>query len=332
MRTETVRTALREALSEEMLRDEAVFVLGEDVGRYGGAYAVTKGMLEEFGPKRVIDTPLSEAIILGAAVGAAMTGGRPVVEIMYVDFMTLVMDQLVNQAAKFRYMFGTSVPLVVRTQQGIGRGAGAQHSQSLEAWFTHIPGLKVAAPSTPADAKGLLKTAIRDDDPVVFLEHKRLYDRKGELPDQGCELLVPLGSASVKREGVDVTLIAWSAMVQTALEAAETLAEEGISAEVLDLRSLAPLDDEALLASVARTHRAVVVHEAVATSGFGAEIAARLNEELFHDLRAPVARVTTPDVPLPANVRLERMLIPNAERVAAAVRMVVDAPVGSARW
>ena len=332
MRTETVRTALREALSEEMLRDEAVFVLGEDVGRYGGAYAVTKGMLEEFGPKRVIDTPLSEAIILGAAIGAAMTGGRPVVEIMYVDFMTLVMDQLVNQAAKFRYMFGTSVPLVVRTQQGIGRGAGAQHSQSLEAWFTHIPGLKVAAPSTPADAKGLLKTAIRDDDPVVFLEHKRLYDRKGELPDQGCELLVPLGSASVKREGVDVTLIAWSAMVQTALEAAETLAEEGISAEVLDLRSLAPLDDEALLASVARTRRAVVVHEAVATSGFGAEIAARLNEELFHDLRAPVARVTTPDVPLPANVRLERMLIPNAERVAAAVRMVVDAPVGSARW
>ncbi|HEY6052518.1 MAG TPA: transketolase C-terminal domain-containing protein, partial [Gaiellaceae bacterium] len=215
---------------------------------------------------------------------------------------------------------------------GIGRGAGAQHSQSLEAWFTHVPGLKVVTSSTPADAKGLLKTAIRDDDPVVFLEHKRLYDRKGELPDQGTELLVPLGSASVRRDGSDVTLIAWSAMVQTALEAAETLAEEGISAEVLDLRSLAPLDDEALLASVARTRRAVVVHEAVATSGFGAEIAARLNEELFHDLRAPVARVTTPDVPLPANVRLERMLIPNAERVAAAVRMVVDAPVGSARW
>jgi pyruvate/2-oxoglutarate/acetoin dehydrogenase E1 component len=332
MRTETVRTALREALSEEMLRDDAVFVIGEDVGRYGGAYAVTKGMLEEFGPKRVIDTPLSEAIVLGAAIGAAMTGGRPVVEIMYVDFMTLIMDQLVNQAAKFRYMFGTSVPLVVRTQQGTGRGAGAQHSQSLEAWFTHVPGLKVVAPSTPADAKGLLKTAIRDDDPVVFLEHKRLYDRKGELPDQGAELLVPLGSASVRREGVDVTLIAWSAMVQTALEAAETLAEEGISAEVLDLRSLAPLDDEALLVSVARTRRAVVVHEAVATSGFGAEIAARLNEELFHDLRAPVARVTTPDVPLPANVRLERMLIPHAERIAAAVRRVVGEPVGSARW
>ncbi|MGZ4388283.1 MAG: alpha-ketoacid dehydrogenase subunit beta [Gaiellaceae bacterium] len=332
MRTETVRTALREALREEMLRDDAVFVLGEDVGRYGGAYAVTKGMLEEFGPKRVIDTPLSEAIILGAAVGAAMTGGRPVAEIMYVDFMTLVMDQLVNQAAKFRYMFGYAVPLVVRTQQGIGRGAGAQHSQSLEAWFTHVPGLRVVAPSTPADAKGLLKTAIRDDDPVVFLEHKRLYDRKGELPDEGEELLVPLGSARVRRDGSDVTLIAWSAMVDTALDAAETLAADGISAEVLDLRSLAPLDTEALHASVARTRRAVVVHEAVTTGGFGAEIAARLYEELFHELLSPVVRVATPDVPLPANVRLERMLIPDSDRVVAAVRGLVGEPVGAARW
>ena len=271
MRIETVRTALREALREEMLRSDAVFVLGEDVGRYGGAYAVTKGMLDEFGPRRVIDTPLSEAMIVGAAIGAAMAGGRPVAEIMYVDFMTLAMDQLVNQAAKFRYMFGYSVPIVVRTQQGIGRGAGPQHSQSLEAWFAHVPGLKLVAPSTPADAKGLLKTAIRDDDPVVFLEHKRLYDRKGELPGEDEELLVPLGSASVRRDGSDVTLVAWSAMVGTALEAAETLAAEGISAEVLDLRSLAPLDDDALRRSVSRTRRAVVVHEAVMTGGFGAE-------------------------------------------------------------
>lgn len=332
MRTETVRTALREALREEMLRDDAVFVLGEDVGRYGGAYAVTKGLLDEFGPRRILDSPLSEAIILGAAVGASMTGGRPVAEIMYVDFMTLAMDQVVNQAAKFRYMFGTAVPLVVRTQQGVGRGAGAQHSQSLEAWFTHVPGLKVVAPSTPADAKGLLKTAIRDDDPVLFFEHKRLYDRKGELPEEGEELLVPLGSAAVSREGTDVTLIAWSAMVPVALEAAETLAAAGISAEVVDVRSLAPLDDATLLASVARTRRAVVVHEAVATSGFGAEIAARVNEELFSELLAPVVRVATPDVPLPANLRLERLLIPDAERVATAVGRLVGEPVESARW
>jgi pyruvate/2-oxoglutarate/acetoin dehydrogenase E1 component len=331
MRTETVRTALREALYEEMSRSEAVFVLGEDVGRYGGAYAVTRGLLEEFGPRRVIDTPISEAAIVGAAVGAAMLGGRPVAEIMYVDFMTLVMDQLVNQAAKFRYMFGGSysVPIVVRTQQGVGRGAGAQHSQSLEAWFTHVPGLKVVAPSTPTDAKGLLKTAIRDDDPVVFLEHKRLYEKKGELPDAGVELLVPLGSAAVRRTGSDVTLIAYSTMVDVALAAAEAVAADGIDAEVLDLRTLAPLDTDALFDSVAHTRRAVVVHEAVRTGGVGAEIAARLQEELFDELLAPVTRVATPDVPLPANLRLERMLIPNADSVAAAVRSLVGevAPV-----
>jgi pyruvate/2-oxoglutarate/acetoin dehydrogenase E1 component len=339
MRVETARNALREGLREEMLRSSAVFVMGEDVGRYGGAYGVTRDMLEEFGPKRVIDTPLSEAMIVGAAVGAAMLGGRPVVEIMYVDFMTLVMDQLVNQAAKFRYMFGGaySVPLVLRTQQGVGRGAGAQHSQSLEAWFTHVPGLKVVAPSNPADAKGLLKSAIRDDNPVVFLEHKRLYDRKGELPDAGEDLLVPLGSAAVPREGSDVTIIAYSSMVDVALAAAETLAAENqISAEVLDLRTLAPLDMETLLSSVAKTRRAVVVHEAVRTGGFGGELAARLNEELFHDLLGPVVRVATPDIPLPANLVLEKLLIPNAETIVSAVRGLVEdsGPVAGAvhRW
>ena len=342
MRVATVRQGLQEALREELLRSDDVFVLGEDVGRYGGAYAVTKGLLDEFGPKRVIDTPLSEAMIVGAAIGAAILGGRPVVEIMYVDFMTLAMDQLVNQAAKFHYMFGGaySVPLVVRTQQGVGRGAGAQHSQSLEAWFTHIPGLKVVAPSTPADAKGLLKSAIRDDNPVVFLEHKRLYDRKGELPDAGEELLVPIGSADVRRAGLDLTLIAYSSMVDVALSAADTLAEEhGINAEVLDLRTLAPLDTEELCNSVARTRRAVVVHEAVLTGGFGAEIAARLNEELFDELLAPVVRVATPDIPLPANLLLERMLIPDAARVVSAVRALIgDAepvagrPGTSGRW
>lgn len=325
MATIAFRDALREALREEMQRDPAVFLMGEDIARYGGAYAVTKGLLQEFGAERVIDTPMSEGTIVGAAAGAAMIGGRPVAEIMYVDFMTFAMDQLVNQAAKIHYMFGGQirVPLVVRTQQGTGRGAGAQHSQSLEAWFAHIPGLKVVAPSTPADAKGLLKSAIRDDNPVVFLEHKALYPLKGDVPED--EYLTPLGKADVKREGSDVTLISYSQTLQLALQAADALASEGIDAEVLDLRSLRPLDIETVIASVSKTKRAVIAHEAALTGGVGAEISARLNEALFGELRAPIARVAAYDVPLPANSRLEKFVIPDVERISRAARNTMQA-------
>lgn len=320
MATLTFREALREALREEMQRDPSVFLMGEDIGRYGGAYAVTKGLLEEFGAERVIDTPMSEGTIIGAASGAAMIGGRPVAEIMYVDFMALTMDQLVNQAAKIHYMFGGQirVPMVVRTQQGTGRGAGAQHSQSLEAWFAHVPGLKVVAPSTPADAKGLLKSAIRDDNPVVFLEHKALYPLKGDVPEG--EYLAPLGKADIKRAGNDVTIISYSQTLQLALHAANALASEGIDVEALDLRSLRPLDMDAVIASVSKTKRAVIAHEAVLSGGIGGEISARLNEALFGELRAPVARVASYDVPLPANSNLEKAVIPDVARISRAVR------------
>lgn len=320
MATITFRDALREALREEMQRDPSVFLMGEDIGRYGGAYAVTKGLLEEFGAERVIDTPMSEGTIIGAASGAAMIGGRPVAEIMYVDFMALTMDQLVNQAAKIHYMFGGQirVPMVVRTQQGTGRGAGAQHSQSLEAWFAHIPGLKVVAPSTPADAKGLLKSAIRDDNPVVFLEHKALYPLKGDVPEG--EYVTALGKADIKRAGTDVTIISYSQTSQLALQAANALASEAIDIEVLDLGSLRPLDTETIIASVSKTKRAVIVHEAVLSGGIGGEISARLNEALFGELRAPVVRVASYDVPLPANSSLEKAVIPDVARISRAVR------------
>ncbi len=322
-RTVTYREALRDALFEEMEADDRVILLGEDVGRYGGAYAVSRGLLDRFGERRVIDTPMSEATIVGAALGAAAVGARPVAEVMYMDFVTLVMDQLVNQAAKLHFMFGgqLSAPLVVRVQQGTGRGAGAQHSQSLEAWFAHVPGLKVVAPSTPADAKGLLKSAIRDDDPVLFIEHKQLYARKGE--DAGPGHTVPIGSADVKRAGEDVTLVAWSNMVHTALAAADALAAEGIGVEVVDLRTLAPLDMETVLASSRRTGRLLVAHEACRTAGLGAEVAAAVSEKLFGRLRAPVRRVATPDVVLPANSGLERALVPGVDDLTDAVRDVV---------
>ncbi|HEY8475763.1 MAG TPA: alpha-ketoacid dehydrogenase subunit beta, partial [Chloroflexota bacterium] len=289
----------------------------------------TKGLLDEFGPRRIIDTPMSEAMIVGAALGAAVVGGRPVAEIMYVDFLTLAMDQVVNQAAKMHYMFGGQlrVPLVIRVQQGTGRGAGAQHSQSLEAWFAHVPGLKVAIPSTPYDAKGLLKTAIRDDNPVLFIEHKGLYPLKGPVPDE--EYLVPFGVADVKRAGSDVTIVAYSRMLQVALEAADHLAAAGISAEVVDPRTLSPLDMETIYRSVAKTRRAVVLYEACLTGGFGAEIAARLHEQAFGDLLAPVRRIAAADVPLPANVRLEREVIPNAQRVVAEVQRLLTGPAVS---
>jgi pyruvate dehydrogenase E1 component beta subunit len=322
-RTLTFRDALREALAEEMAADPRVFLIGEDVGRYGGAYAVSRGLLDQFGPDRVIDSPMSEAEIVGVALGAAIVGARPVAEIMYMDFITLVMDQLVNQAAKMHAMFGghLSAPMVVRVQQGIGRGAGPQHSQSLEAWLTHVPGLKVVAPSTPADAKALLIASIRDDDPVVFIEHKQLYPRKGEVPED--LPVVPIGAAAVRRPGTDVTVVSWSNMVHAALEAAERLAEDGISVEVVDARTLAPLDMTTILESAARTRRVLVAHEAVRTGGLGGEIAAQVGEALFGDLLAPVRRIAAPDVVLPANSTLERALIPDAEALGSALRDLV---------
>lgn len=322
-RTITYRDSIREAILEEMDDDPRVILMGEDVGRYGGAYAVSKGLLERFGDQRVIDTPMVEAVIVGAALGAAAVGARPIAEIMYMDFVTLVMDQLVNQAAKLHAMFGgqLSAPMVVRTQQGTGRGAGPQHSQSLEAWLAHVPGLKTVAPSTPADAKGLLKAAIRDDDPVVFIEHKQLYPRKGEAADRSH--VVPIGVADVKRPGRDVTLVAWSNMVYTALAAADRLAEEGIDVEVVDLRTIAPLDMETVLASCRRTGRVLIAQEACRTAGLGAEIAAQVGEELFGSLLAPVRRLATPDVVLPANTALERALVPDATATVDAVRSLM---------
>jgi pyruvate/2-oxoglutarate/acetoin dehydrogenase E1 component len=319
----TYREALRQALREELLADPRVIVLGEDVGRYGGAYAVTKGLLDEFGEGRVIDTPISEALIAGLAVGAAITGARPVAEIMYMDFITLALDQIANQAAKYHSMFGNqhAVPLVLRTQQGYGRGAGAQHSQSLEAWLAHCPGLKVAAPATVSDAKAMLTAAIRDPNPVVFIEHKRLYPRKGSITLDSQEL--GLGKARIARPGLDVSLVTYSNMVHTAIEASDALEEvDGISTEVVDLRSLAPVDWQTVLGSVARTRRAVILHEACLTGGLGGEISARINEALFDVLLAPTVRVATPDVVIPANLRLEAALIPGVPEVVAAVRRV----------
>jgi pyruvate/2-oxoglutarate/acetoin dehydrogenase E1 component len=317
------REALRTALAEEMRRDSRVFVIGEEVGRYGGAYAVTKGLLEEFGPERVVDTPISEASTVGLGVGAAVMGLRPVVELMYVDFIGLAGDQIANQMAKLRYMTGgqVRVPMVLRTQGGTGRSAGAQHSQSLESWLVHVPGLRVAMPATPADAKGLLKSAIRSDDPVVFIEHKALYALKGEVPEG--EHLVPLGQARVVREGEALSIVTYSRMVHFALEAAEALGGEGLQAEVIDLRTLNPLDMGTVLASVRKTHRALVVSEAHRTAGFSAELAARITEECFEDLEAPVVRVAAKDVPVPAT-HLEKLSIPSPEEIASEARALVS--------
>lgn len=313
------RDALRRALYEEMKNDPRVFIIGEDVGAYGGAYKVTEGLLKEFGEGRVRDTPLSEAVIVGAAVGAAMVGGRPVAELMYIDFAALAMDQIVNQAAKIHYMFGGqfSVPVVIRSQQGTGRGAGAQHSQSLESWFVHIPGLKVIAPATPRDAYGLLKSAIRDPNPVIFLEHKGLYAVKGTVEDE--EFTIPIGQAEIRREGADVTVITYSRMLGMALDVAEKLAAQGVSVEVVDLRTLKPLDTDTIEQSVRKTRRAVILHEAVKIGGVGAEISAELNDRLFGQLLAPVARVAAHDVPLPANLELEKLIIPGEARLIDAI-------------
>jgi len=318
------RDALREALKEEMLRDEKVFVMGEDVGRYWkGAFKVTKGLAEEFGDERVRDTPISESAIIGVAAGAAITGMRPVAEIMFGDLSALAMDQIANQAAKLRYMFGgqTKVPLVIRMPFGAGVNIAAHHSQSLEAWFMHVPGLKIAMPSTPYAAKGLLKTAIRDDNPVMFFEHKLLYSVKGPVPEE--EYTVPFGVADVKREGEDVTIFATLYMVHKSLAAAEELSKQGISAEVVDPKTLVPLDKQAIVNSVKKTGRIVIVTEDCKTGGVSAEIAAVVAEEAIDYLDAPVKRVAEPDTPIPFSPPLEKFVIPDENRIIKAVREIL---------
>lgn len=312
--------AINEALREELRRDARVFLMGEDIGVYGGAYGVTRGLLAEFGEERVRDTPISEAAIAGLGVGAALAGLRPVSEIMYIDFTPLAMDQVANQGAKNRYMFGGKalVPLVLRTEGGAGRSVAAQHSQSLEALWVHFPGLYVVMPATPYDAKGLLKTAIRDDNLIMFIEHKMLYNTQGPVPE--AEYLIPLGVADVKREGSDVTVVSYSRMVLRALEAAEALAQEGVSVEVVDLRCLKPLDLETVAASVRKTGRVVVVYEGYTTGGFGAELIARLNETVFDWLDGPMIRLGGADVPMPMAGPLEEAAIPSTAAIIAAVR------------
>lgn len=316
----TCREALNQALHEEMARDPAIFILGEDVGLYEGSFKVTRGLLAKFGDKRVLDTPIAEAGIVGLACGAAMAGLRPIAELMTVNFAIVAMDQIMNHVAVARYMFGgqVSVPLTIRAPGGGGHQLGAQHSHSLEALFAHCPGLRVVIPSVPADAKGLLKSAIRSDDPVMFLEHEGLYGIKGEVPEG--EHLLPLGVADVKREGKDVTLVSVSRMVYVCLEAAEQLAAKDIEAEVVDLRGLNPLDMATVLQSVRKTRRAVTVEESWLSFGWGGEIAARIMEQAFDDLDAPVLRVGGADVPMPYNKKLEQSAIPDAARVVARVR------------
>jgi pyruvate dehydrogenase E1 component beta subunit len=319
----TCREALNQALREEMERDPSVYILGEDVGLYEGSFKVTRGLLAKFGEKRVIDTPISEAGIVGMACGAAMTGLRPVAELMTVNFAIVAMDQIMNNVAVARYMFGgqCSVPLVIRAPGGAGHQLGAQHSHTLDALFMHCPGLRVVIPSFPSDAKGLLKSAIRCDDPVMFLEHEGLYAMKGEVPEG--DYTIPLGVADVKREGRHVTLIAVSRMVFVCLEAAQALAKEGIEAEVVDLRALNPLDMPTVLNSVRKTRRAVTVEESWLTGGWGGEIAARIMEEAFDDLDAPVLRVGGADVPMPYSKQLEKAAIPNSEWVIARVKQIM---------
>ncbi len=324
MRVISYAEALREAMREEMLHDERVFLIGEDIGLYGGAYGATRGLWEEFGDSRVLDTPISEATIGGAAVGAAMAGLRPIAEFMYVDFTPLAMDQLANQGAKNRYMFGgkTTVPLVIRTEGGAGRAIAAHHSQSLEALWTHFPGIYVVMPSTPYDAKGLLKAAIRDDNPIMFIEHKMLYKEKGPVPED--EYLIPLGVADVKREGQDVTIVTYSRMVLRSLEAAEVLAEDGIDVEVVDLRTLKPLDIETVVASVKKTGRLVGVTEAYENTSFINEVLTQVNERAFDWLDAPMVRVAAANVPVPRAEVLEDLAIPNVQRIVEACRLVLS--------
>ena len=324
MTEKTYREALKEGLREEMARDETVFLMGEDIGlNWGGAFKVTKGLAEEFGEERVRDTPISENTIVGAAVGAAITGLRTVAEFMFGDLISLAMDQVCNQAAKMRYMFGgqTSVPMVLRTVWGGGKNIASHHSQSLESWFMHTPGLKIVVPAFAYDVKGLIKTAIRDPDPVLFFEHKLVYDKKEDVPDE--EYTIPLGEARIRREGADVTIWATFIMVHKALEVAEELAKEGVSVEVIDPRTLAPLDKKTLIESVKKTCRIVVVTEEKKTGATTAVIAAIFQEEAFDWLDAPIKRVNAPDTPVPFSPPLEQFFIPDNKRIAQAVREIV---------
>ncbi len=308
MREISFSEATLEAMAEEMSRDERVFVMGEDIARQGGIFGQFKGLPQKFGLERVKDTPISETAIVGAGVGAALAGMRPVVDMHFVDFITVAMDEVVNQMAKLHYMFGgqCTLPLVLRAPDGIIRSAAAQHSQSLEAWFLHVPGLKVVIPSNPADAKGLLKAAIRSDDPVLYFEHKALFAVKGPVPDG--DHLVPIGKARIARSGRDVTIVSYSLMLQSVLEAADALSKDGIDVEVIDLRTISPMDNETIFASVKKTKRLIIVHEAVKTGGVGAEIAARVAEEMIDFLDAPIRRLGAPFVPIPFSPALEKLV------------------------
>ena len=321
----TYRQAIHDAMVEEMRRDDRVFLIGEDIGRYGGAFGVSAGMLDEFGPERIRETPISEQAIVGAAAGAAMVGMRPIAEMMFMDFILLAMEPLVNQAAKARYMFGgkATVPMVVRMPNGSGTGAAAQHSQSLETLLMHIPGIKVVAPSTPYDAKGLLISSIRDPNPVCFIEHKLLYKTKGEVPEE--EYTIPLGVADIKRQGTDITIVASEIMVHKSLAAAEILQDEGISVEIIDPRTLCPLDTETIAKSVKKTGRLLVVHEAVKTAGWAGEVMASLSESPAWDyLDAPMRRLTGKDVPIPYNRNLEAAAVPQEEDILQEVRAIIS--------
>jgi len=325
MRTITFRDALREAIREEMVRDERIFILGEDIAGYGGTYAVSKGLFEEFGEKRVRDTPLAEEVITGAAIGAALGGLRPILELMTINFSLLASDLLVNSAAKFHYMFGgqPQIPLVVRMPGGGGAQRGAQHSQMLESWYAHIPGLKVVMPATPYDAKGMLKSAVRDPNPVLFIEHELLYNVKGEVPDEGIEYTIPLNRGEVKLEGEHVTIITFSRMLHVTLQAAEDLANEGIQAEVIDLRSIRPIDIDLILDSVKKTNRVVIAEEGWKYYGTGQGLAALIYEFAFDYMDAPIQHVNSADVPMPYSKVLERAALPKKSDVVNAVKAIV---------
>jgi len=319
----TYLDAIHQGIWEEMERDSSVFLLGEDIGAYGGAFKVTAGMLEKFGPERVIDTPISESAIVGAAVGAALMGLRPVAEMQFMDFIACGFDQVVNMAAKIHYRWGPAVPLVIRGPAGAGVHGGPFHSQSNEMWFVHTPGLKVVMPATAYDAKGLIKAAIRDDNPVIFFEHKFLYRRiKDEVPAD--DYVVPLGQAAVRRAGTDIAVITYGAMVWTALEAAQELEKEGLSLEVVDLRTLLPYDEQTVLASVRKCNKVILLHEDTRTGGMASELAALIAEQAFEDLDGPIVRVTAPDTPVPYSPPLEEYFLPNAQKVVAAARKLAE--------
>ena len=317
------REAIAEAIKEEMARDDRVFLIGEDVGVLGGGFGSTKGIYEAFGDERVLDTPISETAIVGYALGAAMAGMRPIAEIMRVDWMTICMDEIVNQTAKMRYLSGghPEVSMVIRAPAEGGIGLGGQHSQSFEAWFVHVPGLKVVMPSTPYDVKGLLKSAIRDPNPVIFLEPGILYGVSGPVPEK--EYVIPLGEAEVKKEGKDVTIVAWGTLLPKTMNAAQTLAEEGIDVEVVDPRTLSPLDIDTIINSVQKTGKLIIAHEAMKTCGVGAEIAALVQERAFDHLDAPIQRVATPDVIIPVNRSLERLVLPQEDNIVETVKAIV---------